>query len=372
MSAKKKILITFLGNINYDSRCNNFFETLNSQNFDAQFIGFDWLTENFISLKGTKSVYKLSKKKSSLFFYLKFYILLSQKVLTTKFDFIFAEDVYCLPVCVLAAKIKRAKVIYDCRELYGFLAGLRNRSLIQKLWRIVENSFISKADLILTTGEMDSDFIKSNYGIKNNLLLIRNLPLFKKSSTPVNYYKLLNIENSKKILLYQGVILSGRGIDIVFKLLESTDEFVFVIVGGGEKLDYYKKLSEEMHLNKKVYFVGKISQNKIIDYTSGAFAGLSLIENVSLSYYYALPNKMFEYIMAEIPIITTNLPQMKKIIDQYKVGFSVQENDIEQLRNVLSKLLNDQRLYSELKTNCNKAAEELNWENEIKEFLQII
>ncbi len=367
MPDKKKVLITFLGNIDYDTRCNNLFNSLSDKGYDVEFTGFDWLTENFSTFKGKKTVYKLSKKPLSLFFYLKFYYILKLKLLTKKYDIIFAEDLYCLPVCVIIGKIKKAKVIYDCRELFGFLAGLKNKKLLQKFWSTVERIFIRKADLILTTGEMDSEFIRNQYNVKNDLV-IRNLPIYKKSNSPINYYSLLGIDKSKKVLLYQGVVLHGRGLKMIFEFLQTSDDFVLVVIGGGEMLDYYKQLSEKMSLQNKVFFIGKIPQDKLIDYTAGAFAGLSLIENVSLSYYYALPNKLFEYIMAEIPVIATNLPQMKKIIDDFSVGFVVEESDILKLNEVLSKLIIDHNLYNQLKLNCRIASQSLNWEKEFDRF----
>lgn len=368
MADKKKVLITFLGNIDYDTRCYNLFNTLSNEGYDVDFVGFDWLTENFTTVKGKKTVYKLSKKPIPLFFYLKFYFLLKLKIFRSKFDIIFAEDLYCLPVCVILGKIKGAKVIYDCRELFGFLAGLKDKKLVQKFWSFVERLFITKADLVLTTGEMDSEFIRNQYKIKNDLV-IRNLPLYKKSDSPVDYYSLLNLNSSKKVLLYQGVVLHGRGLKMVFEFLKTTDEFVLVVIGGGEMLDYYKSLAKQMSLSEKVYFIGKMPQEKLIDYTAGAFVGLSLIENVSLSYYYALPNKLFEYIMAEIPVIVTDLPQMKKIINEYKVGFVIRENDTAELGNILNKLKDDSEFYRQLKSNCKLTSETLNWEVEIKQLL---
>ncbi|AFH48972.1 Glycosyltransferase [Ignavibacterium album JCM 16511] len=368
MSEKKKVLITFLGNINYDTRCNNLFDSFTSKGYDVDFIGFDWLTENFASVKGKKTVYKLSKKSLSIFFYLKFYSLLKLKVLSKKFDIIFAEDLYCLPVCIIAGKIKGAKVIYDCRELFGFLAGLKNKKLIQRFWSTIEKLFIRKADLILTTGEMDSEFIRRRYNLHNDLV-IRNLPLYKKSDSPVDYYSLLGIDKSKKVLLYQGVVLHGRGLKMIFEFLQTSDDFVLVILGSGEMLSYYKNLSNKMGLDNKVFFIGKIPQEKLLDYTAGAFAGLSLIENVSMSYYYALPNKLFEYIMAEIPVITTDLPQMKKIIEEFEVGFTIPEGKINELINVLSKLSTDKNLYFQLKLNCRKASQTLNWGDEVEKLI---
>lgn len=361
----KKVLITFLGNLSYDTRCNNLFDTLISKGYDVEFIGFDWLTENFSTEKGKRTVYKLSKKPFSIFFYLKFYSILKLKLLSKKYDIIFAEDLYCLPACVIVGKIKGAKVIYDCRELFGFLAGLKNKKFVQKLWSIVEKIFIGKADIVITTGEMDSEFIRKNYSIKQDIVL-RNLPLYKKPDSALNYYEMLGIKRSKKVLIYQGVVVHGRGLKMIFDFLQTSDEFVLVILGSGELIKYYKNLSAELNLSNKVFFVGKIPQDELIKYTAGGFVGLSLIENVSLSYYYALPNKLFEYIMAEIPVITTNLPQMKKIIDEFKVGCSVNENDIKELKEVLFKLSNDESLYKQLKSNCKKASEILNWNKEFE------
>uniref|UniRef100_UPI00307CFC26 glycosyltransferase n=1 Tax=Ignavibacterium sp. TaxID=2651167 RepID=UPI00307CFC26 len=346
MPDKKKVLIAFLGNIDYDTRCNNLYNTLSAEGFDVEFIGFDWLTENFTPVKGKKTVYKLSKKPLSLFFYFKFYSLLKLHLFSKKFDIIFAEDLYCLPVCVIIGKLKKAKIIYDSRELFGFLAGLMNKKLVQKFWSSIEKLFIRKANLVLTTGEMDSEFIRNHYQIKNDLV-VRNLPICKKAGSPFDYHSALKIEKSKKVLLYQGVVLHGRGLKMIFDFLQTTDDFVLIVAGGGEMLSYYKDLTEKLHINNKVFFIGKIPQDKLINYTAGAWLGLALIENISLSYYYALPNKLFEYIMAEIPVIATDLPQMKKIIDEYQVGLIVRENDIEQIKYELNKLKSDVSYYNQ-------------------------
>lgn len=371
MPDKKKVLITFLGNIDYDTRCNNLYNTLSSEGFDVEFIGFDWLTENFTSVKGKKTVYKLSKRPLSIFFYFKFYSLLKLQLIIKKFDIIFAEDLYCLPVCAIVGKLKKAKIIYDCRELFGFLAGLKNKKLVQKFWSSIEKLFIRKADLVITTGEMDSEFIRNHYKIKNDLV-VRNLPIHKKTDSPFDYHTALNIEKSKKVLLYQGVVLHGRGLNMIFNFLQSTDDFVLAVAGGGEMLSYYRELAEKLHINNKVFFIGKIPQDKLINYTAGAWLGLALIENISLSYYYALPNKLFEYIMAGIPVISTDLPQMKKIIDDYQVGLTVRENDIEQLKQVLNKLKSDVSYYNQLKENCKRASQTLNWEKETVPLLSYL
>ena len=100
--------------------------------------------------------------------------------------------------------------------------------------------------------------------------------------------------------------------------------------------------------------------------------GVALIENISKSYYYALPNKLFEYIMAEVPVVVSNLPQMKEIIEKYDVGFAVDIDNRYELITAIKKLSEDARLYESKKQNCRIASQELNWEKEVTSLLQTI
>ncbi|MBK9099524.1 MAG: hypothetical protein IPM14_15720 [bacterium] len=143
MSSNKKVLITFLGNINYDTRCKNLYDTLSANNYDVEFIGFDWLTAGFKESSGAISIYKLKKGFLSLSFYLKFLWHLKVKLLRTKASIIFAEDIYTLPFAVIFGKLKRAKIYYDSRELFGYLAGLKEKKFKQAFWKWIENYLLS-------------------------------------------------------------------------------------------------------------------------------------------------------------------------------------------------------------------------------------
>ena len=154
--------------------------------------------------------------------------------------------------------------------------------------------------------------------------------------------------------------------------MKDLPEIVFVIAGSGEYEQHYKKLATEMNLVDQVYFIGKFTQEDLPKITASAYIGVSLIENLSISYYYALPNKLFEYIMAEVPVIASNLPQMKEVIDKYDVGFVVDlENKVE-LIEAIKKLTSDSALYETKKKNCHKASQELNWEKEVVNLLNIL
>ncbi|MCH8170480.1 MAG: glycosyltransferase [Bacteroidetes bacterium] len=366
----KSICISFLGNIDYDSRTRNIYQTLKAQNYIVNVISFDWLTNNFNTQLGEVTIYKLSKNFSSLLFYIKFSTLLLKRLINIKSAIYFAEDIYTLPIVTIFAKLKGAKVFYDCRELFGYLAGLKKRKFLQFLLKIIERLFITHVDLIITTGELDSEFIEKEYGLTKTIV-IRNLPKYYKPLKPINFCQLLNIPTEKKILLYQGVVLHGRGLKYIFEALTELKNYVLIILGAGEELTYYKSLSKKLVIENQIYFLGKIKQNELLKYTAGADIGLSLIENLSLSYYYALPNKLFEYVMAEIPVLVSNLPQMEKVVNTYEIGLTVKDSNTEEIKNALKKL-EEETFYKKIKNNCKKASNDLNWENEVKKLLSFL
>jgi glycosyltransferase involved in cell wall biosynthesis len=371
MSSQKKVLITFLGNINYDTRCKNLYDSLIVNGYDVSFLGFDWLTKDFKESLGNISIYKLKKGFFSLSFYLKFIWHLKLSLMKSRAGIFFAEDIYTLPFVVIFAKIKRAKVYYDSRELFGHLAGLKDKKFKQTIWRWVEKLFIKKADYAIITGKMDEEYLIKKYDLKNTLL-VRNLPRYYKSPMHFDIHSNLQIDKEKKIILYQGIILKGRGIELIYNVLKDLPEYVFVIIGGGDFENYFKELAARMDLVDQVYFLGKLTQEELPKVTSAATVGTALIENLSLSYYYALPNKLFEYIMAEVPVLVSNLPQMKEIVENYKVGFVVNTEDKEEIISTLKKLSADSELQDKFRQNCKKASEELNWEKEVTNLLQVL
>lgn len=365
---KKKISIAFLGNIFYDTRSYNLYVSLKSRKHKIIFNGFDWTGSDFKPVRSSNvNIEKLKKGRISLIFYLRFAAVLFFNLMKQRSDIYFASDFYCLPICLAVAKLKGAKIFYDCREIYPELNGIQNKKWIKGLIKAVEGFCARKVDIIFTTGEMDSDYIQDLYKIERPLLL-RNLPILKKDIKKIDLRTRYNISTGKSILLYQGIIMPGRGIEAVFSMLSEWEDCVFLILGWGRYQDYYEKLAEKMGVKNRVIFAGKISQKKLLEYTAGCDVGLCLIEDTSISYHYAFPNKLFEYIMAGIPVIVSDLPQMKIIIKEFGIGDVLSKNNSNELLIVIKKWRTDSVLYDRLKENCRKASKMLNWEKEFKKI----
>ncbi len=360
---KKSVTISFLGNANYDTRVTNLTKSLRADGFNVKVISFDWLTPNFTTVIGDTSIYKLVKKKNSLSYYLKFCFILSRELLKTKSSIYIAEDITTLPVVTFIAKLRGARLYYNSREFYAFLAGLRNKPKTQAIIRMLENFFIRKVDKVLVTGDGDAEFLQEYYKISNTVV-VRNLPLEQKPTAPKNFRKMLGIPEDNTILLYQGVILEGRGFEPLLNAMKDIEQCSLVVLGTGIFQSKFENIAKTLGIESRVYFLGNIEQSELINYTAGADVGVSLIENISKSYYYALPNKLFEYIMAELPVLVSNLPQMKKIVTDHKVGEVVNLEDINELKESIKKFTSNKEKLKIYKQNTRPASSELNWQKE--------
>ena len=363
MNPQKKICIAFLGNALHDSRIVNLTNSLKKDGCRVSVISFDWFISKEDYFRDDLRIFRLTKGKFSLFFYINFAVTLLKELINTRADIYFAEDFYTLPFVTIIAKARRAKVYYNSRELYAFLGGLRKRPYLQSIVKFIEKIFIRKADLVLTTGEMDSEFLEKFYSIKNTLV-IRNIPLLQEPSEKIDFRKIYGIGEEKVILLYQGVLLEGRGIPVIMRAMVSLPQTVLVLLGDGEQKNNFKSMSEKLNISDRVIFAGTFSQTQLINYTAAADIGLSLIENISVSYYHALPNKLFEYIMAGLPVLCSNLPQMKKIVEEYCVGEAISIEDDKMVAAALKRFTENRQLLNSYKKNCSAAASLLNWQAE--------
>lgn len=371
MERTKKIHISFLGNPRFDSRITNLSNSLREDGCKVSVLGFDWFISSEDYIDEETRIFSIKKNKFSFLFYLQFAFILINELVRSDADVYFAEDLYTLPFVTTIAKIKRAKVYYNSREIYAHLGGLSNRPTLQKIVKSIEQYFIRKVDRVLTTGPLDSQFIEKLYNI-NDTMVVRNIPLHKTAVAKIDLRTKYNINHDKLILIYQGVILPGRGLKQTINAVAKLPKTVLIILGDGEQKNNFIELCKKLNISDRIFFLGTVDQKELINYTTAGDVGLSLIENISISYYHALPNKLFEYIMAGLPVLCSDLPQMKAIIEKYNVGESINIENEENIFTTLNKWCENPNILNTYKTNCIEATKELNWQEEYKRIRDIL
>lgn len=283
-------------------------------------------------------------------------------------DLIVANDLDTLAACFFASRLRRTKIVYDSHEYFTEVPELINRKFVRSFWIFMEKLLVPRLELAYTVNRSIAQIYRNKYG--TSFQVIRNLPLLKQ---PVVHFKRFTLPDAdRKIVIYQGAINLGRGIEQVIDAVKSMDKVVFIIAGSGDILDEIRLKVRNENLEQKVILTGRLEPEQLRSLTPHAHLGVSVELNLGLNYYYALPNKLFAYIHAGIPVLTSGFPEMKQIVNTYQVGMTIDDpGNIQLLQNTIHLMLNDTDHRREWKQNTRRAARELCWESEQKQLKNI-
>tara|TARA_B100000795_G_scaffold267773_1_gene253318 strand:- start:4343 stop:5440 length:1098 start_codon:yes stop_codon:yes gene_type:complete len=357
----KKIFVAVTNDISTDYRVHKICNYLISKKYDV--VVYGRILSNTITVKRD---YKIVRKKhifnNNFLFYAEFNIRLFFYLIFRKFDYVLSNDLDTLPACFFASTIKSTDLVYDSHELFSEGPELQGRKFVQGFWRKLEDFFLPKVKKAFTVSQSIVNFYDEKY--ENKMGLIRNVPL----KNDILKADEVVFPTTKRTILYQGVLNPGRGLKPMIKALKFIKDLDLIIIGYGKVAEELKAFVLKENMNKRVHFLGRISRDELSNYTKKATLGMVLEEPLGLSFQYSLPNKLFDYIHAEIPIVAGNLPEITRIIKEYKVGVIVDDYSPEKIALAIKNLLNDAALLSEIKENQQKAKEVLCWEKESKKL----
>jgi glycosyltransferase involved in cell wall biosynthesis len=270
-----------------------------------------------------------------------------------------------LPLGYLLRLIYRAKLIYDTHELETEQHNLKN--LRKKMSKWLEYLLIKKVDHIFVVSENIADWYEKTYNIARPTVLFNAPRVAYVNKT--NYFKdTFHLRDDQIILLYQGGLLPGRGCDILLEAFKknTNDKIVIVFMGYGE---FEKEIQFASKLYKNIFFHESVPPDLILKYTASADVGIALIENRCLSYNFCMPNKLFEYAMAGLPVIVSNVKEMSAFVKKYQIGVVVEDYSVTSLNEAIERLLRMD--LAALKQSAKKAALDNSWEHQ-EEKMRII
>jgi glycosyltransferase involved in cell wall biosynthesis len=146
---------------------------------------------------------------------------------------------------------------------------------------------------------------------------------------------------------------------------------VLMIVGGGDVLGQLKDRVKELGLESKVRFYGRRPYLEMMQFTYHADLGLTLDKDTNPNYKFSLPNKIFDYMHAGTPVVATNIIEVANVIRKNDIGFVLDRFTPDTLAKALVEIIKDPKRLDAMKTNCAKAAETENWENETSVLTEI-
>ena len=360
----KRVVISVTNDLITDQRVQKVSETLSENGFEILLIGRKLPNSLKVDLPFKTYRFKLLFHTGFLF-YAEFNIRLFFKLLFKKKHILYSNDLDTLLPNYLIHKIFKTKLIYDSHELFTEVPELIDRAFTRNFWLKIERFMLPKIKNCITVCHSIANYYNSKHN--TNFSVIRNVPLLNNLnekgkfdfSTP-----------TKKIILYQGALNKGRGLELMIDAMPYLGNYVLVLVGDGDIISDLKAKVTQLRLERTVKFISKKTPFELKKITSLAHLGISLEEDLGLNYKYALPNKLFDYIHAKIPVLVSDLVEMNQIVHKYKIGFILKNRNPINLAEKIKSILESEN--SIPISNFDLAIEELNWEKESKILMDLI
>lgn len=347
----KRIIIAVTNDLVTDQRVSRVANTLVDDGYEVYLVGRLLLHSLPIVRPYKIKRFKLWFNKGPLF-YANYNLRLFFFLLLTPFEAVLSNDLDTLLASFMVAKLKRKQLVYDSHEYFTEVPELVGRKFQQNAWLFIEKILLPRIDFAYTVSDSIANEYYQKYG--KPFSVIRNLPVLKVASSVTK----------SNAIIYQGSLNVGRGIELMIETMVLLPEMELWIVGGGDIETELKQQVLEFHLENRVKFIGRIPYSDLHALTLQARLGLSLEENLGKNYYFALPNKLFDYIQACIPVIVSDLPEMRKIIEDHGVGEILMDRNPDILAALILKVLSDDDKMTDLSNHLQQAARILCWENE--------
>lgn len=365
-----RIVVTVSNDLATDQRVQRVCASLAQQGNEVLVIGRKLPS----SLKFNPSDYK-AKRMSLWFnrgplFYAELNLRLFFVLLFSSVSVLHANDLDTLLPAWLVSKIRRKHLVYDTHEYFTGVPEIQKRKAVKSVWKGIERFIFPKLKHVFTVNESIAELYRHDYG--NEVIhVMRNIP-------PAEVSMVVDDDLSARIPLNSfRIILQGNGINVdrggeeAVQMMQYLNDCVLLIAGNGDVIPRLKQMVQELNLSAKVIFFDPMPYAKLLGLTSVCDLGLSLDKDTNINYRYSLPNKVFDYLRAGIPVLASNLVEVKRIVEMHHTGWIAKSVNPIALAEQLRHIKNDSLTYAQIRSGLQKTSLELCWENESKGLLSL-
>jgi len=366
---KKKVIISVINDLVTDQRVDRTAGVLADLGFEVLLVGRRKTDSPHMPDRAYETWrMRLLWEKGPLF-YIEYNIRLFFLLVSRPADLLVSNDLDTLLPNYLAHLLKRSPIVYDSHEYFTATPELVDRPKIQRIWKWIEKLIVPRLKSCITVNRSIADLFEQEYKVPFHI--VRNIPR-RRDITSIPTRTSLGLPEDKKIILLQGSGINvQRGAEEAVMAMQFVDNALLLIVGGGDVIHELKKMVSEFSLSNKVKFVSRQTPEKLAGYTANADIGLTIDKDTNINYHFSLPNKLFDYIYAGIPVLATPLVELEKIIRKYEIGTFIENHDPEHIATTINNMLKNEKQLAVYRENTKKAASELNWDNEKITLIEI-
>ena len=212
------------------------------------------------------------------------------------------------------------KIIYDAHELETECRTNKFATLFKPLFKIVENIGIKHASSVITVSHSIRDWYKAKHP-DTSVDIIFNCPEVSLSTSidrrPRNLDKDLSF-------IYCGALVPGRGIDLYLDIFSKRPGKKLYFLGDGCLLETVQGYENKF---PNIKYLGKVEPKAVVEALQIADVSLCLIEDTTLTSRYCMPNKLFESVVAGLPLIVSDLPDLRHFVTTNIAGWVIEYNE---------------------------------------------
>jgi glycosyltransferase involved in cell wall biosynthesis len=230
-----------------------------------------------------------------------------------------------LPVAVAARRL-RIGFVYDAHDLWlGRPRRERGRvafALNQAWYAVIERLLIPRAAATLTVSPPIARHLEGRYGLPS-VTLVPNYPERVTAPTPRTLRALPGGERlaaDRPVVLYLGGLMAGRGLEELVDAIALTDRPQLVLLGDGQLAEPLRARAAALGVRERVHLFPPVPPDEVVDHAASADLGVSPIVPSCLNYRYSLPNKLFQYMAAGIPVVASDFPQVRDVLEGSGAG----------------------------------------------------
>ncbi len=283
-------------------------------------------------------------------------------------DIYHANDLNTLPQAIVCSKLrlKPKPLIYDSHEVQSDRTGYNPKTI-----KRIESFMLKFVDQMIVENHTRAKYNEDIYGFYPKTLYNYSEKYNIEEKPQINLHKKIGINEDEKILLYQGGLQQGRGLELLIEAMDEIEEGHLLFIGGGKLTQTLKEQAEASKQADRIHFLDKVPFQELPSYTREAYLGFQVLQNICFNHYSASSNKLFEYMMAHVPVVSCDFPEIKKVVEETNSGLVVDSHNASEIANVVNKLVKDTSLRNQLSENTKQAKEIYNWNNEKSKLLEV-
>lgn len=365
----KRVIVSVINDLVTDQRVNKSCLTLQKLGYEVLLVGRKQRKSPPMDQRSydTKRMKLLFEKGP--FFYAEYNIRLFFFLLFHKANLLLSNDLDTALPNYFISKMKGIKMIYDSHEYFTETPELVDRPRVQRVWKRIEGFVVPRLPEMITVCESIAELFHEKYGVKCHV--VRNIPA-RAALPPKGDKKALNLPEDKHLLVLQGSGINiQRGAEELVEAMQYLDDCFLMVIGGGDVLPILKQMVTDLHIEDRVHFMPRMPYANMMAYTQLAELGFILDKDTNLNYRFCLPNKLFDFIQAGVPIVASRLVEVEKIIEKYQIGLFIPDHDPKSIAATIKEGLSDTSRRAVWQQGLARAAEELCWENEQQVLLDI-